>query len=159
MVDDGGEAGLRSTGAPADGETRERRRARGVTWSAVGLLLLVAAFQHELWPLTAYRLFSDVRTGTAASVELVAVAPDGTRTPVRLDPRNPVVATTGRQYPRVRDAAPGEQRVMVRAWLQAAGIDPGGVADARFERVVLELDPDTGERRETSRTLLVEVVP
>lgn len=145
-------------GAVAE-ETGQRRRARRVTYSAVGVLLLVALVQVELWPLTAFRLFSDVRTGTRSSIELVAVGADGTRTPIRLDPRNPVVVTTGRQYANVATAAPDEQRAMVRAWLTAAGIDPATVADARLERVGLAMDPRTLDWDETSRTLLVEVDP
>lgn len=158
MVEDGG-TGSSDAPTATQRDARERRRARRVTWSAVGVLLLVAAVQLELWPLTAYRLFSEVRTGTSSSIDLVAVAADGTRTPVRLDPRNPVVVTTGRQYAHVRTAEPARQREMVRAWLGAAGIDPGEVAEVRLEQVVLQMDPDTRERQETDRRLLVEVSP
>ncbi|GIG41447.1 hypothetical protein [Cellulomonas phragmiteti] len=130
-----------------------------MTWTAVGLLVVAAAVQVELWPLTAYRLFSDVRTATTTTIDLVAVAEDGTRTPVRLDPRNPVVLATGGQYAQVPGEDPEVQRAKVRAWLSAAGVDVADVATTRLERVVLELDAGTGARRETSRELLVEVVP
>ena len=63
--------GIASTGpdaGPAVDETRQRRRARLVTYSMVVVLLLVAAVHLELWPLTAFRLFSEVRTGTGSSI-------------------------------------------------------------------------------------------
>ena len=48
------------------------QRARRVTYGAVVLLLVAALTQVEIWPLSAYRLFSTVRTGTSATLTLVA---------------------------------------------------------------------------------------
>ncbi|MCM0640742.1 hypothetical protein [Cellulomonas wangsupingiae] len=148
-----------ATGRPPQGEVPQRRLARAVTWTLVGTLLAVGATEYELWPLTAYRLFSNVRTGTASSLELVAVSADGTRIPLRLDSSNPVVATTVWQYGRIPDADPAEQRRLVRAWLHVAGIDPSGVAEVRLERARTTTDPQTLTRSETSREVLAEVVP
>lgn len=158
MVDDARATVPQQRARPQD-DADERRRARRVTWGAVVVLLVVAAVELELWPLTAYRLFSDVRTSGSSTTELVAVAPDGHETPVRLDRRNPVVVTTGRQYGALPGAALARQRAMVRAWLDAADIDPADVAEVRLERVALEMDPRTRERRETSREVLVVVTP
>ena len=135
----------------------ERRRARRLTWGTVAVLLVAAATHLELWPLTSYRLFSDVRTGSVTTIELVAVDAEGVRTPLRLDPRNPVVVTTGRQYADVRGAAPQRQREMVHAWLVAADVDPADVAAVVLEKAYLQMDPVTRERAETRREVLVEV--
>lgn len=143
---------------PADAGT-QRRRARRVTYGAVAVLLCTALVQAELWPLTAYRLFSTVRTGTGSYSELVAVAPDGERTVLRLSPDNPVVRTTAHLYPDLPDADPQRQAAMVRAWLVAAGLAPAEVATVTLERGAREMDPRTGRWREVSRHVVVEVRP
>lgn len=142
---------------PAAGE--ESRRARLVTYGTVAVLLCTALVQAELWPLTAYRLFSVVRTGTTSYSELVAVAPDGARTPVRLDPDNPVLRTTAHQYSDLPGARPQRQVAMVRAWLVAADLDPAEVATVTLERGTRVMDPETGTWREVSRDVAVEVRP
>ena len=143
--------------ARARDDRRQARRARWVTGLAVAVLLGVAAAELELWPLTAYRLFSGVRTGSQASLELVAVGPDGTRTPVPLDADDQVLATTSHQYRHLRDVGPARQRAMAAAWLDVAGIDPADVATVQVERVRRTMDPRTLGTRTTDRDVVVEV--
>lgn len=140
-----------------DDDRRQARRARWVTGVAVAALLGVAAAEVELWPLTSYRLFSGVRTGTQAADELVAVGPDGTRTPVPLAADDQVLATTSHQYRLLRDVDAARQRAMVGAWLDLAGIDPADVATVRVERVRRTMDARTLAAQVTDRAVLVEI--
>lgn len=128
---------------------------RLVTYGLVLVLAFGVVEQKEAWPVTSYRLFSQVRTGQSTMLELVAVDDDGERSVVR--PRGEVAATTRHQYRQLRLLDPAAQQVQVRAWLNAAGIDENEVATARLERVTRQLDPDGGPATETSRRLVVEV--
>lgn len=156
MADDDGVDAEVSARAEPD---RQDGRARRVTYGTVAVLLAVAVLQLELWPLTAYRLFSTVRTDTGSYSELVAVAPDGERTPLRLDPDDPLVLTTAHLYRDLPEAAPDRRSAMVRAWLQAADVDPGRVATVNLERGARVMDADTRTWREVSRHVVVEVKP
>lgn len=122
-------------------------------------LLVVLAFgvvnTVEAWPITSYRLFSQIRTGRSVRQVLVAVDRDGTTRPVRL--RGDVATTTAHQFPTLKRLPPAEQRTKVEGWLRIAGIDPSTVRAVRLERVISELDPDGGPPTETSRRLIVEV--
>jgi hypothetical protein len=136
----------------------EPARARVVTYGVVGLLLATAATGTEAWPLTSFRLFSTVRTSTATGLELVAVRPDGTRSLVRFDAGNPVLATTADLLDDVADQEPERQRAMVRAWLDAAHLTPDDVDVVRVERVARTVGADLS-RTEVSREVVVEVRP
>lgn len=140
-------------------EQGARRRARRVTYTAVLVLLVAAAAHLELWPLTSYRLFSEVRTADRSGLELVAVDADGGRTVVRPGADNPVVATTGHQYGALPRVSAERRTAMVRAWLRAAGVDPADVAHVRLERVGRVTDARSLDGDETSRTLVLEVEP
>lgn len=137
---------------------RQARRARWVTGVAVAVLLGVAAAEVELWPLTSYRLFSGVRTESRSSLELVAVGPDGSRTPVPLDEHDQVLGTTSHQFRHLRDLPPAQRRAMAGAWLQLAGIDVADVARVEVERVRRTMDARTLEARVTDRRPVLEVV-
>lgn len=135
---------------------RERRRARAVTYGAVGLLLTVALVQLELWPLTAYRLFSNVRTDSRVTLELVAVGDDGVTSPVRL-PSDQVLGTTAHQFRDLERASDERRRELVDAWLAAGAIDPDEVAEVRLDRVRQRMDPGTLTWSDVERTVVVEV--
>lgn len=113
--------------------------------------------QTEAWPITAYRLFSGVRTGNQVAYELVAVDRDGAARPVRF--RGDTVATTAHQFPSLRTLPEAEQREKVRTWLRLADIDPATVTVVRLERVTRRLDPNGGPATETGRRIVVEVHP
>lgn len=121
-------------------ESAQRHLARRVTVGTVVVLLLVALSGLEAWPLTSFRLFSTVRTGTSVGLQLQAVAPDGTRTPVRV-PANQVMSTTTHQFAHLAHARPEVQRAKVRAWLTTAGIDPATVTEVELVRTTRSTDP------------------
>lgn len=134
-----------------------RWRARLVTYGLV-ILLATAVWQHtEAWPVTSYRLFSSVRTGTSSGLQLVAVSEDGTTQ--RVAPRGETVSTTAHRYGDLPGLAPEERRRLVRTWLLSADIDPETVRVVRLERVTRALDPDGGPAVETGRRIIIEVEP
>lgn len=143
-----------TTSAPV--VARERRTARAVTYGAVALLLAVALVQLELWPLTAYRLFSNVRTDSRVTLELVAVGDDGATTPVRL-PSDRVLGTTAHQYRDLEKASDERRRELVAAWLSAGSLDADEVAEVRLDRVRQRMDPATLRWSDVERTVVVEV--
>lgn len=137
---------------------REGRRARSVTYGLVLTLLLTATVQAEFWPLTAYRLFSAVRTGTTVTLDLVAETPDGDVT-VRPADRAAVLTTTTSQYQDLAAATPERRHAMVVSWLTLAELDAADVSTVRLERTVRTLTPGTDRWVEQSRTTLLEVTP
>ena len=141
---------------PAVGVDRKQRwMARAVTYGLVLVLGFGVVQQIEAWPITSYRLFSQVRTDRSTSLELVAVGADGTRTLVR--PSGEVAATTAHQYRELRLLDPDRQQTQVHAWLDSADVDAEGQAAVRLERVTRRLDPDGGPATELTRVLVVEV--
>jgi hypothetical protein len=133
-----------------------RVRARLVAYGVVLTLLATAAVEAEIWPLTAHRLFSTVRTDTITSLDLVASTADGDVVVRPADDSEPLVTTT-RQYGDLAEASPHERRAMVGAWLGLAGIDPAEVDTVRLERAVRA--HSAGAWTERSREILLEVVP
>lgn len=121
-------------------ERDERSVARRVTVGAVGLLLLVGLVEVELWPLTSYRLFSEVRTPDRVSTRLVAELPDGSTQTLVPGGTNPVLRTTTHQYGRLRHAGPVERAQLTQAWLAATGTAPDDVVELRLERVHQRMD-------------------
>jgi hypothetical protein len=138
-------------------DERQRRLARRVTVGTVAVLLLVPITTVEAWPLTSFRLFSTLRTGTTVGLTLVAIAPDGTSSPVRL-PRDQVMSTTTHQYADLADDSPQTQRAKVRAWLVAAGLDPADVAAVELVRTTRQADA-AGVPQVTDSTIVVRVSP
>ncbi|ADG73134.1 hypothetical protein Cfla_0215 [Cellulomonas flavigena DSM 20109] len=139
-------------------DRREAHLARWVTVVVVAVLLGVAHDDEtELWPLTAYRLFSGVRTESQVSLELVAVGADGTRAPVPLDEHDQVLATTSHQYRLLREVPPARQREMAAAWLGLAGIDVADVESVEVERVRRTMDARTLDERVTDRRVVVQI--
>lgn len=139
------------------GADRQRRLARTVTFTTIGVLLLAAAVQVEAWPLTAYRLFSVVRTDSQTTYQLVTVGVDGTEAPLRVDPGNPVLDTTRRQYADLPGLSASRRREKVLAWVAAAHLNPADVQSVRLERATRVMDPETQHWVETSRAIVVEV--
>jgi hypothetical protein len=145
--------------AVAPDDARQRRRARIVTFAVVGVIVLGALAEVEAWPVTAFRLFSSVRTDTTSSLQLVVVHPDGSTAPLALQPANDVVVITGHQFATLRDLPPDRQRAKVDAWLDLAGVDRADVASVRLDRVTFHYDADAGRLVETKRTHVTEVTP
>ena len=72
-------------------QEREARVGRAVTWSLLAAMAVAAVGQLEVWPLTAFRLFSEVRTADQTRLELVAEHRDGTDEALLVTETNPVV--------------------------------------------------------------------
>lgn len=151
------DATTRAATAPVSPSTGQRR-ARLVTYGLVLALLLTAAVEAELWPFTAYRLFSEVRTGTTVSLDLVAATTEG-EVVVRPADRAAPLATTTRQYQDLAGAAPDRRQAMVTAWLGLAGIDPRTVRSVRLERTVRTLPAGADQWVERSRETVLDVTP
>jgi len=124
----------------------------------VTVLLLAALVQVDLWPVTAFRLFSDARTADGSSLTLWAVGADGERTNLRPSD-NEVLVPTGHLYDDLAAADPDRAREMVDAWLSVAGLVPADVAQVVLERTTWRMDPRTREKRETGRDVVTVVHP
>lgn len=135
----------------------EARVGRVVTWSILAVLAVAAVGQLEVWPVTAFRLFSETRTGDQSRLELVAEHRDGTDEPLLVDETNPVLYTTDRQYPDLARESPEVRRAMVRAWLDVSGVDPATVRSVRLDRIARQYDVDTHEWADVGRVTVVSV--
>ncbi|WP_456786812.1 hypothetical protein [Cellulomonas sp. P5_C5] len=128
-----------------------------MTWSLLTVLAVAAVGGLELWPLTAFRLFSEVRTADQSRLELVAEHLDGTEEPLLVDETNPVLVTTDRQYPDLRGQSEQVQREKVLAWLAVSGVDPATVDSVRLDRIAREYDVSTHGWLDGDRTTIVDV--
>lgn len=124
------------------------RIARRVTYGTLGVLLAAGLAQVDFWPLSAYKLFSGVRTDTVTSTRLVATLDDGRESMVGRG-SDPVLGPTQNFLPRLADADPAARRVMLTTWLDQAGLDPAEVREVRSERVRRVVDPVTLSWSET----------
>ncbi|WP_157465474.1 hypothetical protein [Cellulomonas sp. Leaf395] len=140
-------------------QKREARVGRAVTWSVLAVMAVVAVGQLELWPLTAFRLFSETRTADQTRLELVAEHRDGTDQPLLVSETNPVVVTTDRQFGDLPGESEEVQREMVLAWLSVSGVDPATVASVRLDRIAREYDEDARTWADVDRTTIVSVDP
>lgn len=118
------------------------RLARRVTYGTLGMLLAAGVAQVDFWPLSAYKLFSGVRTDTVTSTRLVATLGDGTEAAVGRG-SDPVLAPTQNHLPELADAGPATRQVMLTTWLEQAGLDPAEVKELRTEHVRRVVDPAT----------------
>ena len=140
-----------------DGQERDARVGRVVTWSFLAVLAIVAVGGLELWPLTAFRLFSEVRTADQTRLELVAEHLDGTEEPLLVSETNPVLVTTDRQFPDLPREPAEVQREMVLAWLDVSGVDPATVGSVRLDRIARQYDVDTHAWADVGRTTILDV--
>ena len=118
------------------------RLARRVTYGTLSMLLAAGVAQVDFWPLSAYKLFSGVRTDTVTSTRLVATFDDGRETAVGRG-SDPVLGPTQRFLPELADADPATREVMLITWLEQAGLDPAEVRELHTERVRRVVDPAT----------------
>ena len=149
----------------ADGtEDRERSRPAGarwgriVTYGVVAGLLVAAQLEVEAWPVTSFRLFSQVRTDRSVGLELVAVDPGGGRHPVVLDGVADRVGNVAQQLDLLRSDPPEVQRAKASAWMELVGVDPAKMARVELERVQRRLDPDGGPAQVEDRSVVAEVL-
>ena len=118
------------------------RLARRVTYGTLGMLLAAGVAQVDFWPLSAYKLFSGVRTDTVSATRLVAALDDGSEATVGRG-SDPVLAPTQNFVPALAGADAATRQVMLTTWLEEAGLDPAEVRELRTERVLRVLDPVT----------------
>ncbi|WP_029291896.1 hypothetical protein [Cellulomonas sp. HZM] len=143
-----------TAGAPRSDEG-QRRLARRVVYGTIAVLAVVVLVQLELWPLTAFRLFSTVRTGTTTSVQLVVVGRDGSEHPLQL-PRDQVLGVTSHQFGELPGLSPDERRDKVDSWLRVAGIDPATVSSVQLVRTKKDLGPPP---KVLEQKIVLEVAP
>lgn len=137
-------------------ERRRRLLARTVTYGLCGVMLVVGAGQVELWPLTAFRLFSGVRTPESVSWQVAVVDARGVERTITL-PSADELGLPHHVLPALVDAPPAEQQATVWAYVEAAGEGAGSVA-ARVYAVTTRTpaEPDVA-RAEVGRSLAYEV--
>jgi hypothetical protein len=131
--------------------TRTRRLARGFTYGTPGLLLIVALVGADFWPLSAYRLFSTLRSDATSSQQLVLSFGDGTEQAVRCV-GHPVLRETMRFVPTLPDVDTESRDVMLDTWLADCGIDGSDVVRVRIDQVDRAVDPVTLVSTETAVT-------
>ncbi len=114
--------------------------ARVVTYSLLGALVLVAGLNAEIWPLSAFRLFSQLRTGESVTWEVATVTGDGHVTDVALPSASSESSARVRGahhvLPRLGERPVPEQRRVLGSYLRAAGVATATVAAVRVYRVV-----------------------
>lgn len=137
-------------------DRRHAWTARLVTYGLVVVVAFGVVEEVEAWPVTSYRLFSQVRTGQTIMLELVAIGANDRRTVVR--PHGKVGAAIRHQYRELPALDLAARRNEVRGWLAAGGIDADGPTIVRLERVTRQLDLSGGPATELSRVVVVEVV-
>ena len=130
--------------------------ARAVVYGFLGALLLVALTGSEAWPLSSFRLFSDIRTEESTGWRLVAVTPAGVERPV--DVRGDADSRrASRELHRLDDLPPANQRRRVITWLDLAHVDPRRYKSVRLYRVSIRATPDHRSTEEVGRLLEVDV--
>jgi hypothetical protein len=137
--------------------TRTHRLARGFTYGAPGLLLVVALVGVDFWPLSAYRLFSTLRSDTTSSQQLVVSFGDGTEQAVRCVD-HPVLQETMRFVPTLPDVDAETRDIMLGAWFADCGIDGGDVVRVRIDRVDRAVDPVTLMSTESAVTTVWDAI-
>jgi hypothetical protein len=133
------------------------RLARRVTYGTLSMLLAAGMAQVDFWPLSAYKMFSGVRTDTLMTTQLVATLDDGREATVGRG-TDPVLEYTQNFLPRLADAGPDARRIMLTTWLEQACLDPAEVRELRTERVRRVVDPTTLSWSETVEDKTAETV-
>ncbi|CAA9222776.1 MAG: hypothetical protein AVDCRST_MAG50-677 [uncultured Acidimicrobiales bacterium] len=105
-----------------------RAAVRIAVYIFLAAILACGVLQIEVWPFSAFRLFSTVRTGTAVRWDLVAVDDRGVETPADLAAMGRGYRQSGHLLPDVVEASADEQDSACRAWLD-------GDRDVRLLRV------------------------
>ena len=131
-----------------------RQRVR-VAQVFLALVLLAAVFEVEWWPVTGWRLFSSLRSGTESDWEVVTVAGD----------HEEVIAfgslpRSYRSYHRVlahvATGSPAEKRAACDVWADAARRRGAQVDAVRAYKLTVRIPTSARSRRITSRTLAFE---
>ena len=151
-----------STTAPATADGSEEpageppRRARWVAYGLVGLLAFSVVTQVEWWPLSSFRLFSQPRTGTATSWQVVLVDDAGTEHPLPFDRLPRGFRGSHQLAPTLRSLPASRRDAVCRAWADAAAARLGTVAtEVRVYRVTGRVPTGHGTDPPTTRALSV----
>lgn len=107
-----------SAGEP-DVEAGPSRAQRGLVLGALALLLAAGLFGVEAWPLTGWRLFSDVRRDEVGTWAIQAVAEDGTTTRVSARDLGLGFRFASRSFDDARDQPPAERAALCDALVEA----------------------------------------
>ena len=130
-----------------------------VTAYALLLLIAVVAYREvEWWPLTSWKLFSFVRTGTLAEWEIVTVSGESEAViPFRALPRG--YRTFHRVVGHVHRGSQDERRAACAAWAGAARRLGRDVDAVRAYRLRVQVAKPGRPRAITSRVLAFECRP
>lgn len=138
---------MRSLEGEAVSPSREqgRWRARVVTYGCVAIILTAGFAGLELWPLSAFRLFSEIRTAEQYSWQLTVIDTSGVEHEVNLGDLPDNYSGHAQLMNSVMDMSASEQAAVVRAWLAGANIDSKGIVTARIFLVETSVPQTTGE--------------
>lgn len=131
------------------------RRSVRLAQAFLALLLVAALFEVEWWPVTGWRLFSSVRTGTQSEWEVVTVAGD-TETPVPFGSLPRSYRSYSRVLAHVADRTAAERDAACAVWAEAARQRGAQVDAVRAYRLKVRIATSSRPRQVTSRTLTFE---
>jgi len=128
-----------------------------VTYALVGALLVVGALDQELWPLSAFRLFSGLRTGQEVGWEVVAVDQERHLRSVPLSSA-PGLRGSHHLLPTLRSRSPSARRRALARYIEGAGMAQRDLQAVRVYRVVRRTPTDgRGPGEVVTRRLELEV--
>jgi hypothetical protein len=106
------------------------------------LLVAVCGLAHiELWPLTGFRLFSEVRQAEREGFEIVAVDPAGVERPIDLHALPAAFQGTTREIPALLRAGQHRRDEACAAWAAPERAAGRAVAEVRVYEVVESVRP------------------
>lgn len=132
-------------------------RARLATYGVLVVLVGASLLHVEAWPISAYQLFSHVRTGELTTLDVVALDADGEEHRVVLGAASHRVGNPAHQLSVAWRSSPPEQARRMRTWLELAGLDPDDYVGVRVDEVRWRLDDDGRRAEELRRTTVLEV--
>lgn len=107
------------------------------------VVLFVGGIAHlELFPFSAFRLFSELRSSERESWQLRAVDPDGGETSIRLGELPLAYRQTSRLLLGFDDLRPDERDAVCDAWAQPLRDDGADIERVRVYRLVASVRPD-----------------
>lgn len=116
----------------ANSRTSARWRARLVTVGLLAVIVFAVAGTVEAWPVTSFRLFSQVRTANSSSYRLIAVDEQGRERPVVINDAHAFARRTSSQLGKLPTLSVQRRRDKVLAILDASDL-----ANAHIREVIL----------------------
>jgi hypothetical protein len=133
--------------------------ARLVTYGVVGVIVLAGVTGHEYWPLSGFRLFSEVRSSQQTTYSVVVVNEQGQSSVLDLGALPDNYSGHVQMLPAMVTKSADEQAAIVQAWLVGLGLTPGEYTSAEIYRSASEVPADSAEPAVVTDRELVLTVP